>query len=191
MKLISLFSRIAAHCWNSLNDAERKPYQKRAQQLKAEHGRQHPHYKYSPTSRKVKAPKRAKRDDVDENERCKALATLVMNGVQGSELQLAVTTMDEQFEQKNLIKIEASKTGADEDDVQSVSHAKPRRRRHSKNSPRVKIELLLTPVPDTNPLEYVPVSEIPPLDESTMSEPLISSETFFVCIIVFLPLFFL
>lgn len=84
-------SRIAGHCWNNLDGEEKARYQKRAEQAKDLHTLQHPGYKYAPTIRRERTAKRkTKKGNQEEEERCKKLASLVMDGVSHAELREAM-----------------------------------------------------------------------------------------------------
>ncbi|KAI0044367.1 high mobility group box, partial [Auriscalpium vulgare] len=44
-------SRITGEVWRAMSDADKAPYQKHAQDLKEEHARQYPNYRFSPKPR--------------------------------------------------------------------------------------------------------------------------------------------
>ncbi|TFK76715.1 hypothetical protein BDN72DRAFT_5542 [Pluteus cervinus] len=84
-------SRIAAHCWNNLDEASKAPFQRLAEQRKLEHKVQHPDYKYAPVSAKKRPTKnKVKKNAQDEEERCRQLACFVMAGVQPGDLNEAL-----------------------------------------------------------------------------------------------------
>ncbi|RDB28976.1 Transcription factor ste11 [Hypsizygus marmoreus] len=84
-------SRIAGHCWNNLSGEEKARYQRLAAQRKQMHTIENPGYKYAPAARKDRAPKRkAKKGNEEEEERCRQLATLVMEGVSHADLREAM-----------------------------------------------------------------------------------------------------
>lgn len=84
-------SRIAGHCWNNLDDRERARYQKLADQRKQVHTLENPGYRYAPTFRRERAVKRtSKKGGVEEEERCKKLASLMMDGVSQADLKEAM-----------------------------------------------------------------------------------------------------
>lgn len=84
-------SRIAAHCWNSLDDVAKDPYRALALQRKLQHGLEHPDYKYRPAFPRERLSKRkVKKSDDAEEERCKKLASLVMDGVSSAGIREAM-----------------------------------------------------------------------------------------------------
>ncbi|KAF8624264.1 hypothetical protein AX15_005959 [Amanita polypyramis BW_CC] len=73
-------SRIAAICWNNLDEETKGVYRKRADEHKELHRLQHPEYRYSPLPRqttRVKRRRTGKGGSADE-ERCKQLAVRIM-----------------------------------------------------------------------------------------------------------------
>jgi len=65
-------SRLAAHCWNALEEPRRVPYQERARQLKDEHAQLYPQHKYNlPTRERV--TRRVKKE-TDNDEMCGVIA---------------------------------------------------------------------------------------------------------------------
>ncbi|TFK30710.1 HMG-box [Coprinopsis marcescibilis] len=68
-------SRIAAHCWRSLDDTAKQVYYQRASKLREQHQIQYPTYKFTPAPRKT----RKKSKKTDENDaRCALLASQLM-----------------------------------------------------------------------------------------------------------------
>ncbi|KAF8665147.1 hypothetical protein AX16_000613 [Volvariella volvacea WC 439] len=74
-------SRIAAHCWNQLDEKERTRFQKMAEERKQQHRQQHPDYKYAPMFRKKPGKRKPKKSRTAEEERCRKLASIVMGNV--------------------------------------------------------------------------------------------------------------
>jgi hypothetical protein len=79
-------SRIAAHCWNSLEEPRRVPYQDQARKLKDEHAQLYPQHKYNLTA-KERAMKKAKKEETDNDKLCGAIATRVAQDVRDSKSQ--------------------------------------------------------------------------------------------------------
>ena len=75
-------SRIAAHCWNALDEPRRIPYQELARKLKDEHAQLYPQHKYN-LSAKEKAAKKAKKEFGDD-ELCGVIAAQVAQDVRAS-----------------------------------------------------------------------------------------------------------
>lgn len=77
-------SRIAAICWNSLDDDTKAVYRKRAKEHRAVHRLQHPEYRYSPTLQETarKGRRRTVKSESMDDERCKRLAGQVMGEFQ-------------------------------------------------------------------------------------------------------------
>lgn len=69
-------SRIAAHCWNALEDPRRVPYQDQARKLKDEHAQLYPQHKYN-LSAKEKAENKGKKGKIGVDGLCGAIATQV------------------------------------------------------------------------------------------------------------------
>lgn len=69
-------SRIAAHCWNSLDESRRIPYQERARQLKDEHAQLYPQHKYNLPA-KERASKKAKKEWTGRRDLCGVIAPQV------------------------------------------------------------------------------------------------------------------
>ncbi|KAG5646060.1 hypothetical protein DXG03_004483 [Asterophora parasitica] len=88
-------SRIAGHCWNNLGTEERAYYKALAIQRKEMHTLEHPGYKYVPSVRRDRAPKRkTRRGAEEEEERCKKLASFVMEGLSHADLREAMKATD-------------------------------------------------------------------------------------------------
>ena len=76
-------SRLAATCWNALEEPRRVPYQERARQLKDEHAQLYPQHKYN-LSAKERAAKRVKKEEIDNDELCGVIAAQVAQVVRAS-----------------------------------------------------------------------------------------------------------
>jgi len=75
-------SRLAAQCWNALEEPRRVPYQERARQLKDEHAQLYPQHKYN-LSAKERAVKKVKKE-ADDDELCGVIAAQVAQVVRAS-----------------------------------------------------------------------------------------------------------
>lgn len=73
-------SRIAAICWNNLDDETKGVYRKRAKEYRALHRLQHPEYRHSPALQENvrRGRRRTAKNGSVEDERCKRLAVKVM-----------------------------------------------------------------------------------------------------------------
>lgn len=84
-------SRIASHCWNGLGNEEKAQYQALAKQRKQLHKLKYPNYKYTPASSLGKVEKKKLKEfnegDVEEKERCRKVAALIMDGFSSSDIQ--------------------------------------------------------------------------------------------------------
>lgn len=88
-------TRIIAHCWNSLSDAEKQVWRDKAAVEKAQHAERYPNYRFSPIGRANKPVKRnVRRNGAEDVKRCEKLAELVMAGKYGQELETAVKKFD-------------------------------------------------------------------------------------------------
>ncbi|KAF5377238.1 hypothetical protein D9615_006355 [Tricholomella constricta] len=85
-------SRIAGHCWNNLGDVERARYKKLAAQRKELHTLEFPGYRYVPSNRRDRAVKRkaTRKGAEEEEERCRKLASFVMEGLSHADLREAM-----------------------------------------------------------------------------------------------------
>ncbi|KAF8640440.1 hypothetical protein AX17_000105 [Amanita inopinata Kibby_2008] len=77
-------SRIAAICWNNLDDESRAVYQREAEERKKFHKQQFPQYRYSPVRRESVAQKKKRTRKVAgaQEERCQRLASQAMAELQ-------------------------------------------------------------------------------------------------------------
>ncbi|KAH0838646.1 high mobility group box domain-containing protein [Lanmaoa asiatica] len=90
-------TRIIAHCWNRLSDAEKQVWRDKAAAEKAQHAERYPNYRFSPVGRANKPLKRkVRRNGVEDVKRCEKLAELVMAGKHGQELESAVKKFDDE-----------------------------------------------------------------------------------------------
>ncbi|KAI0961046.1 hypothetical protein AcW1_000236 [Taiwanofungus camphoratus] len=88
-------SRIAGALWNSLPEAQRAPFKRLAEAAKQHHAELFPEYKYAPVYRKDKPVKRKGKTATDGNAaRWKAVAHLLMQGVEGNDLEKEVKRLD-------------------------------------------------------------------------------------------------
>ncbi|TFK76675.1 hypothetical protein BDN72DRAFT_829825 [Pluteus cervinus] len=84
-------SRIIGHCWNQMPEEDKNVWRRRAAQEKLEHERKYPGYRFMPSTRTKKPIKRkVKRNSEEELDRCKRVATLMLSGKTGDELERAV-----------------------------------------------------------------------------------------------------
>ena len=73
-------SRLAAHCWNVLDEPRRDPYQELARQLKDEHSQLYPQHRYN-LPVKERASKKGKKAGIDNNSSCGVVAAHVAQDV--------------------------------------------------------------------------------------------------------------
>lgn len=161
-------SRIAGHCWRSLSSEERAHYKGLAEIRKNMHAIQHPGYKYSPNCGDDRPRKKSRKDSTADERRCAEIAARLMSGSDG----------EQDVKPKGT---KSRRTSASSDYTSPIPSP---RRRHSRasgrraSSFRVKTEVPEPPAmwfppshsqapesPDVSePDEFVPTSEIPPLD---------------------------
>lgn len=92
-------SRIAGLLWNSLSEDDRAPYKRSAEAEKQRHAKLYPEYKYSPVYRKDKSVKRKGQRDPDVvATRCRTVARLMKQGVEGDELERRLKKFDDEGE---------------------------------------------------------------------------------------------
>ncbi|KAF8845475.1 hypothetical protein BDN67DRAFT_999620 [Paxillus ammoniavirescens] len=88
-------TRIIAHCWNRLSEADKQVWRDKATAEKAEHAQRHPNYRFSPVGRAKKPVKRnVRRNGVEDRKRCEKVAELLLAGKNGKELESAVKEID-------------------------------------------------------------------------------------------------
>lgn len=88
-------SRIAGQVWNEMSDEARKPFIEQALVAKEEHKKKYPDYKFSPVS-KGKGGKRRSREDVRAQvSRSKAIAQLLLSGLEGDNLAAVTKQMND------------------------------------------------------------------------------------------------
>ncbi|KAJ6510129.1 hypothetical protein C8R47DRAFT_1208174 [Mycena vitilis] len=86
----------AAVVWKSLTDEERSPYIAQAEVEKLEHRRMYPNYRFAPVARPKKDVKRdQRRAGVQDVNRCREIARLLLAGKHGRTLEEAVWHLDE------------------------------------------------------------------------------------------------
>lgn len=140
-------SRIAGHIWNELGEEERAPYKHLAQQEKERHARLYPGYKYAPVYRTRANRRKAKRDPEGEERRCKALADLLLQGVEGNELEVAAHQID---------KVKASIPSHRRSSRRTVS--RPSRARHTPAS-HISTATASRPISSKTKIDQDPASE--------------------------------
>lgn len=91
-------SRIAGHLWNKLSERDRAPYKRRAEAEKKRHAKTYPGYKYAPIYRTKGGKRKTKQDFGLEVKRCKQLADMLYNGVEGNELEKFASEIDDGVE---------------------------------------------------------------------------------------------
>ena len=88
-------TRIIAHCWNHLSEADKQVWRDKAAAEKAQHTAKHPNYRFSPVGRATKPVKRnVRRNGIEDKKRCEKVAELLLAGKKGSELEVAVKQID-------------------------------------------------------------------------------------------------
>ena len=165
-------SRIAAHCWNALEEPRRVPYQDQARKLKDEHAQLYPQHKYNLTA-KEKAAKKAKKEETDNDEFCGVIAARVAQGVRNLKPPKTSRSsegglLDQIVEQKVNLKRprSTSSAAAVERGVQPVSQ--PPVKKHKKNTYKPSIPAVPVSVVESQDdsshspsLSFVPTNEIP------------------------------
>ncbi|KAG6329624.1 hypothetical protein ID866_9464, partial [Astraeus odoratus] len=88
-------SKIIGNCWRALPLEEKRVWEIRAKKAKEEHAAMYPGYRFRPVHNKDKAKKKAKAPVVAEDEqRCEAVAQLLLEGKKGDELAAAIRKLD-------------------------------------------------------------------------------------------------
>ncbi|KAI6133398.1 high mobility group box domain-containing protein, partial [Pisolithus croceorrhizus] len=88
-------TRIIAHCWNRLSDADKRVWREKAAAEKALHAIKYPNYRFSPVGRATKPIKRnVRRNGIEDKMRCEKVADLLLAGKSGEELEDAVKQID-------------------------------------------------------------------------------------------------
>lgn len=88
-------TRIIAHCWNRLSDADKRVWREKAAAEKALHAQKYPNYRFSPVGRATKPIKRnVRRNGIEDKKRCEKVADLLLAGKSGEELEDAVKQID-------------------------------------------------------------------------------------------------
>ncbi|KAG5652006.1 hypothetical protein H0H81_006621 [Sphagnurus paluster] len=83
-------SRIAGHCWHNLPEAERSHYRRLAAQRKELQNLENPGYRYAPSVRRDRRVKPKIRKGAEEEERCRKLASFVIQGLSHADLREAI-----------------------------------------------------------------------------------------------------
>lgn len=87
-------SCIAAICWKALSQHERAVFEAYAEDEKRRHAEKYPGYKYAPSSGKAKfVKKKVVKKNVEEDEKCGRVASLIMRGCVGSDLEREIQKM--------------------------------------------------------------------------------------------------
>lgn len=90
-------TRVIAHCWNRLSEAEKQVWRDKAAVEKLQHAERYPNYRFSPVGRASKPVKRnVRRNGTEDVKRCEKLAELVMAGKFGRELEDAIKKVDDE-----------------------------------------------------------------------------------------------
>lgn len=88
-------TRVIAHCWNGLSEAEKQVWRDKAAAEKVQHAERYPNYRFSPVGRANRPVKRnVRRNGTEDVKRCEKLAELVMAGKFGHELESAIKKID-------------------------------------------------------------------------------------------------
>ncbi|KAH7883961.1 hypothetical protein F5I97DRAFT_2065805 [Phlebopus sp. FC_14] len=88
-------TRIIAHCWNRLSEAEKQVWRDKAAAEKAQHAQRYPNYRFSPVCRdKTPVRRNVRRNGIEDRKRCEKVAELLLAGKHGDELESAVKQMD-------------------------------------------------------------------------------------------------
>jgi len=174
-------SRIAAHCWNALAEPRKVPYQEQARKLKDEHAQLYPQHKYNLSAKervKERAPKKVKKEDIDNDELCGFIAAQVAQDVKSSKYPKTSGSsesglLDQIVEQKVTLKRPRSSSAVaiagrvSKDELRaSQPPAKKRKRNPRKPSiaavPVSEVQSQTGPPHLSTPL-FVPTNEIPVL----------------------------
>ncbi|KAH7887204.1 hypothetical protein F5I97DRAFT_1807948 [Phlebopus sp. FC_14] len=89
-------SKIIGNCWRALPLEEKRIWDQKAKQAKAEHAAKYPGYRFRPVHNKNKDKKKEKICATPEDEqRCEAVAQLLLEGKKGDELAAAIRRLDQ------------------------------------------------------------------------------------------------
>lgn len=157
-------TRIIAHCWNRLSDAEKQVWRDKAAAEKVQHAQRYPNYRFSPVGRTNRPIKRnVRRNGIEDVKRCEKLAELVMAGKFGQDLENAIKKIDnERLAAAHVV--ENVSTSADPHTLGSgSSHVPPFR---SPLLPPPEIPLRQVPAPEGSSMSdvsHVPRSTLDPI----------------------------
>ncbi|KAF9458755.1 hypothetical protein BDZ94DRAFT_1200641 [Collybia nuda] len=162
-------SRIAAHCWNALDDAAKDPYRELALQKKLQHGLEHPDYKYKPAFSRLRSSKRRIKRNSDEEERCRKLASLIMDGASSAGIREAMKGTEKQPP----LRRNSSRSGATRARRCASKANSPHLSSIKLGSPGLKVESPLRPPSYLSGYQensFVPTDEIPHLELSPVKK---------------------
>ncbi|KZT22099.1 hypothetical protein NEOLEDRAFT_1181163 [Neolentinus lepideus HHB14362 ss-1] len=172
-------SRIAGFVWNKMSDEERKPFVTKAREVKEQHAKYYPDYKYSPTCSKGKGTKRrVRRDGAEDQARCATVANLVLQGIQGDELErrLKEEETGSRIAPKNAPKTRAYHRPA----VKYEPTPAPSIKYESPHFPGLEFESESSPA-ELDMSAFIPTEDIPELDISSPGfTPQMEAETSFL-----------
>ncbi|KAL4072391.1 hypothetical protein V8B97DRAFT_1870461 [Scleroderma yunnanense] len=91
-------SKIIGNCWRALPLEEKRVWEIRAKKAKEEHSAMYPGYRFRPVHNKDKSKKKPKTMVVPEDDqRCEAVAQLLLEGKKGDELAAAIRKLDQRI----------------------------------------------------------------------------------------------
>lgn len=89
-------STILGNCWRALPLEEKRVWEIRAKKAKEEHAVMYPGYRFRPVHNKDKSKKKPKPAvTLEDEERCEAVAQLLLEGKKGDELAAAIRRLDQ------------------------------------------------------------------------------------------------
>ena len=92
----SPLSTIPGNCWRALPLEEKRVWEIRAKKAKEEHAVMYPGYRFRPVHNKDKSKKKTKTAvTLEDEERCEAVAQLLLEGKKGDELAAAIRRLDQ------------------------------------------------------------------------------------------------
>ena len=144
-------SRIAAHCWNALEEPRRVPYQELARKLKDEHAQLYPQHKYN-LSAKDRGLKKVKKEDTDNDELCGVIAARVAQDVRASRSPKTSGSsedgglFDQIAEQKVNLKRPRSASVAERASRNESQPSQPPAKKRKRNPPKSSIAAVPVPV---------------------------------------------
>ena len=87
-------SRIAGLRWKVLDEATKEQYKRKAREVKADHQRMYPGYRYIPTGKRKVKRRKSKQDAARELKRCNLISRLISAGFTQDSLQWALHTIE-------------------------------------------------------------------------------------------------